>query len=359
MVAISKCPFSLRNKVDSYIWAPETSRHFTVKSAYHLAMSLHSSSLVGAGQIWREIWHCKTLPKINHFLWHCCRDILPLGSTHLHRRFTDDAICPRCGVEEETILHFFFKCPHSLQTWKRTPLRLDFSNLKARNRLVFEGALWHPSFVASKAVQSFWEFFDVQKCCLNVHLTLKPSVSPLSWSPPPFGKIKCNVDASFFHSTGLGGGGAIFRTSDGLVLKAVVFKQFSASSPLVADALAFRLAVMWARVFDFQHVWFESDAQTLVEALHVKVSHVRRQGNRAAHALASLSSSCLCADSVISHFPAEAISSSWASPPDPTPGTDKIWAPIVLLTPPPFLKKDLNRRCCKREIHGRYHPITP
>ncbi|XP_059635874.1 uncharacterized protein LOC132278063 [Cornus florida] len=108
--------------------------------------------------------------------------------------------------------------------------------------------------------------------------------------------------------------------------------QFSALSPLVAEALAFRLTVMWAWVFDFQHVWFESDAQTLVEALHVgsrcpssiasciydirtnldlfswvKVSHVWRQGNRAAHALASLSSSCLCADSVISHLPAEVL----------------------------------------------------
>ncbi|XP_059664201.1 uncharacterized protein LOC132309972 [Cornus florida] len=170
---------------------------------------------------------------------------------------------------------------------------------KARNRLVFESALWHPSFVASKAVQSFWEFFNIQKCCLNVHLTPKPSVSPLSWSPPPFGKIKCNVDASFFHSTGFGGGGATFQNSDGLVLKAVVFKQFLVSSPLVAEALAFRLAVMWARAFDFQHVWFESDAQTLVEALPV--------GNRAAHALVSLSSSCLYADSVISHLPAEVL----------------------------------------------------
>ncbi|XP_059639319.1 uncharacterized protein LOC132281652 [Cornus florida] len=289
VVVISKCQFSLRNKTDSYIWALETSGRFTVKSAYHLAMSLHCPTLVGVGKIWKEIWHCKTLSKINHFLWRCCHDVLSLGSTRLHRRFTNDAMCPHCEwlLSLPTLASGRMECTSLMSLVSFCCWFL----WKACNMLIFEGALWNPSFVASKAVQSFWEFFDSQKCWLNVHLTPKPSVSPVSWSPPPF-----------------------------------------ASSPLVAEVFAFRLAVMWARVFDFRHVWFECDTKNLVEALQVasrypsiiapciydirtdldlfswvKVSHVRWQGNRAAHALASLSSSCLCADSVISQLSVEVL----------------------------------------------------
>ncbi|XP_059654803.1 uncharacterized protein LOC132301581 [Cornus florida] len=275
-------------------------------------------------------------------------------------------MCLRYGLEVEDISHLFFRCSHSVQVWKLSLLRWDFSQhspssfvewwnrissdvlhsmankcamiglasfyiwliWNARNHLVFANEVWDPLLVANLAAARFWEFIKVQQKCKQLLSPLNPIVSSNCWSHPLRNMIKCNVDASFSKSSLLGGDRAVFRNSDGSIIQAVIFKSCSSSSVFKAKTFAFRRAVYWAKVFNFQAVCFESDAKLVVEALtgvrsvegavaslmvvvqqelksfHTfSIAHVRREGNMAAHASTSLSSVDMDADSVFSSMP--------------------------------------------------------
>ncbi|XP_059628102.1 uncharacterized protein LOC132270902 [Cornus florida] len=124
------------------------------------------------------------------------------------------------------------------------------------------------------------------------------------WVPPRPGKIKCNFDASFSPRSSMGGGGAI-----GVVLQAIVFCLFYASSAMATEAIACQRAIYWTSVLGYSSLWFESDAKVVVEAVGdvahypseivflyfdikanlqlfrwASLSHVGRTGNQVAHA---------------------------------------------------------------------------
>ncbi|XP_059668835.1 uncharacterized protein LOC132313917 [Cornus florida] len=196
---------------------------------------------------WSSIWRCWTLSKVQHFLWQCCFHALPVRVALLACGCAVSPLCPCCGLQEESVVHLIFSCPHYFQVWKLSPLRFDFSALsfssfqvgwrflvhkamvssdfanvlslisfcvwgiwKAQNRLVFEGVLWRPEVVVQKAVASFWEFHDARFLCSSVQPQLAGALVE-SWSPPPSGFVKCNFDAAFCRQSSQGGGAAVFR----------------------------------------------------------------------------------------------------------------------------------------------------
>ncbi|XP_059633308.1 uncharacterized protein LOC132276070 [Cornus florida] len=189
------------------------------------------------------------------------------------------------------------------------------------------GEVWKPDVVVSMVVCRFWEFKEVQLNYTKMGQEFVCASSP-TWLPPLSGFVKYNIDANFqLHST-LGGGGVVFRDSNGTILYTVMFKQFLCSSALVAEAISFHHAIYWARSLGYQHVCFESDAKLVVNALaegsscptkitsvvftinrelqafsRTLLSRVQRSGNRVAHALAQLSREPLDFDRVFETFP--------------------------------------------------------
>ncbi|XP_059636216.1 uncharacterized protein LOC132278448 [Cornus florida] len=276
---------------------------------------------------WSSIWRCRTLSKVR--------------VTLLRRGCVVSSLCPRCGLQEDTVVHLLFYCSHSIQVWKLSPLRLDFlgyffsffsgcldiSITEARNRLVFEGSLWQPEVVVRRAVASFWEFYDART--LSSSLQHAPSILLVdSWSPPPAGCVKCNFDASFCGQSLQRGGGAVFHDFRGHVLQAIIFHSFSASSSLEAEVVVCQRAVLCALDLGFSCVWFESDSVVVVNAVlrratcpseiaslcfditrdwrrfsSVSLTHVCRQGNRVAHELAAHSRNGFGADQLLSSLP--------------------------------------------------------
>jgi hypothetical protein len=52
-----------------------------------------------------------------NFLWHACHEILPT-CVNLHRRkIVEDALCPLCGSEEESIIYVLWQCPAIADVW--------------------------------------------------------------------------------------------------------------------------------------------------------------------------------------------------------------------------------------------------
>ncbi|XP_059629898.1 uncharacterized protein LOC132272835 [Cornus florida] len=303
---ILKIHISHWDKPDEIIWSPERSGKFSMRSAYQLAMSgdsfLGVASPIGS---WSSIWSCRILSKV----W----KLSPLRFDFSDLSFSSFRVGWRFPVHKAMVSSDFANVISliSFCVW---------GIWKARNRLVFKGILWRPKVVVQKAVVSFWEFHDARSLCSSVQPWLASKLVE-SWSPPPSGVVKCNFDAVFCRQSSQGGGAAVFRDSRGVVLRAVIFRPFSAASALEAKALVCQRAILCAIDLHFFSLWFESYAKVVVDGvlcqlscpseiasicfdiardlrrfLSAQLTHVRRQGNRVVHALTTLSRSGVVSD---------------------------------------------------------------
>ncbi|XP_059650177.1 uncharacterized protein LOC132295933 [Cornus florida] len=68
-----------------------------------------------------------------------------------------------------------------------------------------------------------------------------------SWSPPPFGIVKCNFGTPFNQQSLMEGGGAVFRNSCGVVV--------------MAKFMVCQCAILCTFELGFSYLWFESDAK--------------------------------------------------------------------------------------------------
>jgi ribonuclease HI len=133
----------------------------------------------------------------------------------------------------------------------------------------------------------------------------------VQWQQPPTGFLKCNVDASFFHSDGATGWGWCVRDSRGFFQLAGTNVVHSTLNVLEGEALAILEAMEEMIHRGITFVIFESDSKLVVDAIlstHVGISefsvlishiqdllrmhnyfevkYVKRQANMVAHSLA-------------------------------------------------------------------------
>ncbi|KAJ1430901.1 Ribonuclease H superfamily [Sesbania bispinosa] len=85
------------------------------------------------------------------------------------------------------------------------------------------------------------------------------------WKCPPPQVLKCNVDAAWHGPHVLGAVAFIVRDSTGKVLVGHA-KRVPVASPIVAEALALREAILSAYNFNWQRIVLESDCLLLIEA---------------------------------------------------------------------------------------------
>jgi hypothetical protein len=88
-----------------------------VRSAYHLGKEEHERRVAQSSQastgheLWKALWAMEVPNAVKMFAWRACQNILP---THLNlrkRRVIEEANCPCCGVEEESLIHALWSCP--------------------------------------------------------------------------------------------------------------------------------------------------------------------------------------------------------------------------------------------------------
>jgi hypothetical protein len=95
-----------------------------------------------------------------------------------------------------------------------------------------------------------------------------PSQKELTqWSPPPYGRLKINVDGSYQQDSGQGGWGFVIRDDTGQVWGAGAGHLKSLASAGQAEAHACLEAVQAAARWGMDHVQVESDSQILVNAM--------------------------------------------------------------------------------------------
>ncbi|XP_043717783.1 uncharacterized protein LOC122665697 [Telopea speciosissima] len=251
--------------------------------------------------VWKSIWNCKTLPKLQQFLWRACVSGLATGDALTRRNVHADPLCVRCG-ERETASHIILVCTYARAVWFGSPLgsisllpddqRFSdwiaswklFSRLGkkessqsrplitlcsficwhiwlSRNDLVFGHKVWQPTEVIAAAVKAFREYdantSNVDSC--------SPTLvdRPLQWVAPTVDYVKCNCDASYAVDSAKSGIGFFCRDHNGQPMLAAS-NPSPFSDILVGEAIAVRFAMMEMIKVGFVWVMIESDNASLI-----------------------------------------------------------------------------------------------
>ena len=131
------------------------------------------------------------------------------------------------------------------------------------------------------------------------------------WNPPPLNSYKTNFDGAMFNESNEAGIGVVIRNCKGEIMVALSEKIQKPQSVVALEMLAARRAVLFARECGIQQSSFKGDSEFVInslrhgELLHSSIgyllkdtmsyasslqsfsfSHVSRQGNYVAHALA-------------------------------------------------------------------------
>jgi hypothetical protein len=110
---------------DDYMaWNYTKNGVFSVRSVYHLKQKLkrsvadntESSLSTTEHQGWLALWEADVASKIKVHCWGLAKNGLAVGSELSRRKVKEGVRCIACN-REETLLHRFWHCPHSVQVW--------------------------------------------------------------------------------------------------------------------------------------------------------------------------------------------------------------------------------------------------
>lgn len=344
---IQAIPISSAQRQDSWCWNFTPKGHFTVSSAYRLAIQ----PLIDKHRVrdideatWSSLWDLRIPNKIKIFLWRAFRDMLPTTDALRSRKMNIVAGCSRCGCLRESTTHALCTCSKLIGVWNCDIMRMDpglltstsFVNIfrkcmstlppdklhlftylcwmswNARNAVVFDKPLVTTEDITHTSMKLFTEFSEAQSKSSSAAPRLPPPI--VKWIPPSLGQVKLNSDAAILTSPGRVGVGAVVRDHQGAIITAISSIVPGAFNPLYGEAIALREALRWCQQFRFQNLIVELDNQTLVNALAgeggswcsefrglifdclhlgsmiqgLQVRHTKREGNKLAHSLAHL-----------------------------------------------------------------------
>lgn len=97
---ILSIPISLKSKSDDIRWAVSKNGNYSVKISYMLGKGCNLDAF---HQAWLGIWSLEISPKVRHFFWRIYTNTLLVRKLLKIRHLIEDAACPWCHQEEETI----------------------------------------------------------------------------------------------------------------------------------------------------------------------------------------------------------------------------------------------------------------
>lgn len=242
------------------------------------------------------------------FLWSILQGALPLGENLLKRGGISDGNCSKCQ-SKETAEHCFFTCPFAKKVWQCIPLLRPIAVTNgsqlpeilakfrtsvclpptgiatsilpwilwaiwtSRNTAIFEGRHLSPEDTASKGLRLAQEWSQSQGPSRALKISKQTGTLPTARLHQPPGAsigraaLTCNSDAAWNKDSLCAGFGWII---DGPPLHAPICGSSSqdfVGSPLIAEALAMRSALLVAASMELFDLRVFSDNSTLIRAL--------------------------------------------------------------------------------------------
>jgi hypothetical protein len=131
---ITNIPLSPFQPKDRLIWRCTKNGEFSVKSAYHLGMSMRAMEKAGSsgsnktGDLWKTCWSLNVPYAVKMYVWRACHNLLPTKVNLFKRGVCEDKVCPICLHEEETVAHVNWGCPAANDVWGSSRMKLQKSN---------------------------------------------------------------------------------------------------------------------------------------------------------------------------------------------------------------------------------------
>ena len=114
--AILSIPIPIMSKLDKLIWAPNSKRVFTIKSAYRIDNEI--TSITPPTCIpWKKLWKARAPERLKMFLWRLGSNVLPTNEYLMQRMSIQDSCYELCKQEVESSVHLFISCPIAKALW--------------------------------------------------------------------------------------------------------------------------------------------------------------------------------------------------------------------------------------------------
>ena len=296
--AILSISLAANRKENKLIWVPNAKGVFTTKSAYKVS-NPHPNQSSLSDQMWKNIWKIKVLERVRMLLWRIATYTIPVKEVLGQRLELDNQECVLCQDGQETSSHLFFHCPVAKAIWFSSCWGLRALNYNIKSNMDIINLILDPpspfaydideeliSSTMAFVVDEIWYLrnqvnfqygkIDIQlsknRICRRalefstsaVKEHLSPLPHPLSWSPPPEGSIKFNVDATVSNTlTTLV---VVARDHSGTPIKTWI-KPYCKCPPAQAEATAVLWAVNLAVAEGWTKVMIEGDSKECFDAL--------------------------------------------------------------------------------------------
>ncbi|CAL1361259.1 unnamed protein product [Linum trigynum] len=288
---------------DRLVWHMTGDGVFSVKSAYHLAVSLDQQAGGWRPTVswmdrasWKRVWNLGIPPKLKVFLWQVLHRFLPTTEALIGRRVAVHPRCPVCWDAPETMEHLFFDCRVARAMWDYAGLehvgqglprhtfpiflnRLlaiikDPSQImavvavlwriwKSRNWVVFEGKQFGFPALLRQYHQQLGEWVSLPREGMGCN--------PVDCIPrvphAPQGTIVCRWDGAVRYGSH-SARGVVLLGPDREVDGAIGVYLPEVDDPKLVELLVFREAILWCRNRGLRQVQFEGDAKVVIDRLN-------------------------------------------------------------------------------------------
>ena len=276
---------------DVMIWPLTANGEYSVQSAYHFLVATEDYLAPSSSSLAHDhaIWKMKVPNKIWHFIWRAAKDSLPIKVNLKARHVLVDDVCEGCGDYSESMLHSLWLCDQARVVWMSGPefqflihvellehLFKERSRLQVvvfaticwclwerQNQIRVRQTSWQIHKIEGRAKMMVCEFWDDDQ--EQQRSVRRPQAR---WSPPLTGTYKANFNVALFEELHCAGLGAVYRDHSSQVIAALSQRIGLPHTVEMAEALAAKRAVEFARELSLFDVILKGDCLQVVRALN-------------------------------------------------------------------------------------------
>ncbi|XP_016743109.2 uncharacterized protein [Gossypium hirsutum] len=294
--AIKCIPLSKTRCDDCQVWQGEKTGQYIVRNGYKELMSQSDTTEISEDiqMVFKKLWPLSIPAKIKITMWRALRGFLQTGQVLFNRRIRNSAICSRCNLGSESLLHVVADCNNVKEIWDGIGISWD-SNLNletfwhwfihlvqhkaeriwekvviaiwaiwwAHNKQVMEGI----STTRQSTIAKILCMVEELKV-LNEKLPVIKAVGSDCWRPPQEPWVKLNFDAAYKTQTNKSCSGFIMRDGRGKVMGSGVTHHGNVSDAFMAEAVACFQGLLFAKETGFTTVEVEGDSRTVIEKIN-------------------------------------------------------------------------------------------